>query len=171
VLDLVESVRLMEADEARVVQAWGELSAHAEKDILTRYPGRVVKSLGDGLLAQFDRATDAVAAALAFHRFMRRLSAPLPAEVQMLLRAGLHATHLYEGERDVYGSGVNLAARVAGLAKPGETVVTAEVRDQIVDGMDADARRTSRLECRGVCSRLHLGNSATADDGLGWSGA
>lgn len=138
VLDLVESVRLMAMHEAQVVQAWQELSDYAEHDVLSRYTGRVVKSLGDGLLAEFDRATDAVAAAQAFHRFLRRVSAPLPTDAQMFLRAGLHATHFYEGERDVYGSGVNLAARIAALAKPGETVVTAEVRDQIVDGMDAD---------------------------------
>ncbi len=149
VLDLVESVRLMAANEARVVQAWRGLCAHADTEVLPRYTGRVVKSLGDGLLAEFDRATDAVAAALAFHRFLRRLSAPLPAEAQMFLRAGLHTTHFYEGERDVYGSGVNLAARVASLARPGETVVTAEVRDQIVDGMDAD------LEDMGECYLKH----------------
>lgn len=138
VLDLVESVRLMAKDEARVVQAWRELSDYAEKEVLTRYTGRVVKSLGDGLLAEFEHACDAVASALAFHRFMRRLSAPLPADAQMHLRVGLHATHFYQGARDVYGSGVNLAARVAALARPGETVVTVDIRDQIVDGMDAD---------------------------------
>lgn len=149
VLDLVESVRLMAVDEARVVQAWRALSAHADNEVLPRYTGRVVKSLGDGLLAEFDRATDAVAATLAFHRFLRRLSAPLPVEAQMFLRAGLHTTHFYEGERDVYGSGVNLAARVASLARPGETVVTAEVRDQVVDGMDAD------LEDMGECYLKH----------------
>jgi len=138
VLDLVESVRLMAKDEARVVQAWRELSDYAEKEVLTRYTGRVVKSLGDGLLAEFEHACDAVASALAFHRFMRRLSASLPADAQMHLRVGLHATHFYQGTRDVYGSGVNLAARVAALARPGETVVTVDIRDQIVDGMDAD---------------------------------
>ena len=138
VLDLVESVRLMAEHEEQVVQAWHELSDYAEREVLSRYTGRVVKSLGDGLLAEFDRATDAVAAAQAFHRFVRRLCAPLQPDMQMFLRVGLHATHFYEGERDVYGSGVNLAARIAALAKPGETVVTAEVRDQIVDGMDAD---------------------------------
>ncbi len=149
VVDLVESVRLMAANEAQVVGTWRQLLAHADDTLMPRHQGRVVKSLGDGLLAEFNRASDALAVALGLHRFMRRVNESLPAAAQMHLRAGLHATHFYEEARDVFGSGVNLAARVASLAKPGETVVTVEVRDEVVDGMDAD------LEDMGECYLKH----------------
>jgi adenylate cyclase len=76
--------------------------------------------------------------ALGLQRHFDESNAGLPDDQQMHLRAGLNASHLYVGEHDVYGHGVNLAARVAGLAGPGQVVVTAAVRDAIVDGMDGE---------------------------------
>ena len=149
VIDLVESVRLMAANEARVVEAWRQFLAYVDHSLLPRLPGRIVKSLGDGLLAEFDNASHALALALAAHRYMHKTHEHLPPGERLQLRAGLHATHLYEEARDVFGSGVNLAARVAGLAQPGQTVVTAEVRDLIVDGLDAE------LEDMGECYLKH----------------
>lgn len=138
VLDLVESVRLMAANEAEVVGHWHRFMQHAQHSVLPRRQGRLVKSLGDGLLAEFSRAADAVAAAFDLHRFFDDVNADRPADRRLLLRAGLHSSHLYVDSLDVYGHGVNLAARVATLAGPGETVVTANVRDAVVDGVDGE---------------------------------
>ncbi len=138
VVDLVESVRLMAANEAAVVGQWHRFMQHAQSVVLPQWRGRLVKSLGDGLLAEFSSASDAVRAALAFHRFFDPLNTTLPDDQQLHLRAGLNGTHLYVDARDVYGHGVNLAARVASLAGPGETVVTANIRDGIVDGIDGE---------------------------------
>ncbi len=136
VIDLVESVRLMAAHEAAVVSRWRSFMRHAQTAVLPQWRGRLVKSLGDGLLAEFNRASDAVRAALALHRFFLPVNADLPELQRLYLRAGLNATHLYVDTGDVYGNGVNLAARVASLGGPGETVVTANVRDGIIDGVD-----------------------------------
>lgn len=138
VIDLVESVRLMASNEAQVVAKWHDFLRHADGTVLPRHRGRMVKSLGDGLLAEFDRASDAVPAALDLHAHMRRANRSLAPDQQLHLRAGLHATHFYQDASDVFGSGVNLAARVTSLAAPGETVVTASVRDGIVDGIDGE---------------------------------
>lgn len=138
VVDLVESVRLMAANEAAVVGQWHRFMQHAKTVVLPQWRGRLVKSLGDGLLAEFTRASDAVRAALAFHRFFEPINADLPDDQHLHLRAGLNGTHLYVDSSDVYGHGVNLAARVASLAGPGETVVTANIRDGIVDGIDGE---------------------------------
>ena len=138
VVDLVESVRLMAANEAAVVGHWHRFMQHAQAVVLPQWRGRLVKSLGDGLLAEFSSASDAVRAALDLHRFFDTVNTALPHDQQLHLRAGLNGTHLYVDARDVYGHGVNLAARVASLAGPGETVVTANIRDGIVDGIDGD---------------------------------
>lgn len=138
VVDLVESVRLMAANEAAVVGHWHRFMQHAQATVLPQWRGRLVKSLGDGLLAEFSSASDAVRAALDLHRFFDTVNTALPHDQQLHLRAGLNGTHLYVDARDVYGHGVNLAARVASLAGPGETVVTANIRDGIVDGIDGD---------------------------------
>jgi TolB-like protein/class 3 adenylate cyclase len=138
VIDLVESVRLMAGHEAAVVARWSAFMDDAAHRVLPQHQGRLVKSLGDGLLAEFDEPVNAVEAAFALHAFFIPLNRPLPANQQMHLRAGIHASHLYVGEHDVYGHGVNLAARVATLGEAGEIVVTAPVRDGIVDGVDGE---------------------------------
>jgi adenylate cyclase len=137
VIDLVESVRLMAAQEAQIVERWRVFMDAAGQQIASNQ-GRLVKSLGDGLLAEFDDAAHALKVALGLQRHFDESNAGLPDDQQMHLRAGLNASHLYVGEHDVYGHGVNLAARVAGLAGPGQVVVTAAVRDAIVDGMDGE---------------------------------
>jgi adenylate cyclase len=138
VIDLVESVRLMAANEAAVINQWRGFMHHATTQVLPACHGRLVKSLGDGLLAEFDQPTEAVQAALALHRYFAPLNETLPPPQQLHLRAGINATNLYVDENDVYGQGVNLAARVADLASPGETLVTASVFDNIVIGVDAE---------------------------------
>ncbi|WP_291009073.1 adenylate/guanylate cyclase domain-containing protein [Hydrogenophaga sp.] len=138
VVDLVESVRLMAQHEETVVQHWRDFMNHANQEILPKHHGRLVKSLGDGLLAEFDEPVDAVRTALALNQFFPRINRPLPAGEQLHLRAGINASHLYVGEHDVYGHGVNLAARVAGLGEAGDIIVTAPVRDAIVDGVDGE---------------------------------
>ena len=138
VIDLVESVRLMAANEAAVVNQWRGFVHHATTVVLPACKGRMVKSLGDGMLVEFDHPTDAVRAALALHKHFAPLNETLPDARQMHLRAGINATHLYADDNDVYGHGVNLAARVSELAAPGETVITSSVFDGIVVGMDAE---------------------------------
>jgi len=138
VVDLVESVRLMSVNETAVVGQWHSFVQYALTQVLPAHGGRLVKSLGDGLLAEFDACSQAVQATLKLQRFFDRFNATSDIDGQMQLRAGLHITHLYRDEQDVYGQGVNLAARIASLAEPGETVVTAAVRDTMVDGVDGD---------------------------------
>lgn len=150
VMDLVESVRLMAAHEEDVIAAWRGFVAFARDTVLPRNGGRLVKSLGDGIMAEFDSARDGVVAALALQRHFDQANAHLPADRRLYLRAGLNATHVFVDDLDIYGSGVNLAARIASLAGPGETMVTGEVRDQLTAGIDA------ALEDMGECYVKHV---------------
>lgn len=138
VMDLVESVRLMASNEASVVLQWHGFLQHAREDVLPAHGGRLVKSLGDGILVEFDEPAQAVKATLRLHRYFDDANLQRDDDHKLWLRAGLNATHLYVDDHDVFGHGVNLAARVAGLAGPGETVITANVHDALVDGVDGD---------------------------------
>lgn len=138
VIDLVESVRLMDRNEADTVAQWHHLTRYVRDQVLPRCAGRLVKSLGDGLMAEFDHAQLALQAAFALHRYTTEINASRDPQDQIWLRAGLNTSDVYTDDLDIYGQGVNLAARVAGLADPGQTVVTGPVRDSIVDGVDAD---------------------------------
>lgn len=150
VMDLVESVRLMAADEVAVIDQWRGFVRFAMEQALPRHAGRLVKSLGDGLMAEFDSATEAAATALELQQYFAPVNRDLPEDKRLYLRAGINATHVYVDEIDIYGSGVNLAARVASLAGPGETLVTAEARDHLTDGLTVD------LEDLGDCYLKHL---------------
>ena len=150
VIDLVESVRLMTADEADTVARWHDFAHHAQNHTIPQCHGRLVKSLGDGLMVEFEQPRDAANAAIALHQTIAKNNITLTAERQMHLRAGINATHVYTDHNDIYGAGVNLAARLATLAGPGETVVSASVRDGLTDGLDAS------VEDLGECYLKHL---------------
>lgn len=148
--DVVESVRLMQENESGVVQRWRTFVALAEKEVLPPNSGRLVKSLGDGLLVEFQVVPPAVKAAFALQRAGQAINDGVAPSQHILLRMGLHSGHLLADDHDVYGAGVNLAARLTGLAGPGEIVVSADVRDQLTPVLDAD------IEDLGACYLKHL---------------
>lgn len=150
VVDVVESVRLIEHDEEGAIARWLSLVNHVETDLLTVGEGRLVKCLGDGMLLEFMNARAAVAAALAIRHASRRQNFGLPPERQMLLRMGIEISDVIIESRDVYGHGVNLATRLASLAGPDEIVISARVRDQITPVLDAD------VEDLGDCYLKHV---------------
>ena len=150
VVDVVESVRLMEENEEDAVTRWRNLVEHVEKRVLPAHGGRLVKSLGDGMLLDFPRVQPAVNAAFAIQHVCSGANIGVPPERQMLVRIGAQVSELIADEHDVYGRGVNLAARLTTLAGPGEIVVSAGVRDQLVPVLDAD------IEDLGECYVKHV---------------
>jgi adenylate cyclase len=150
VVDMVESVRLIEQDEEGVLARWLSLVEHVETHVLAQFSGRLVKSLGDGMLLDFTDARSATAAAFAIQQESRTRNGDLPPERHLLLRMGIAAGPVLVDRHDVYGRGVNLAARLTGLAGPGEIVASAEVRDQLTPELDAD------VEDLGECYVKHI---------------
>ncbi|MDM0045709.1 adenylate/guanylate cyclase domain-containing protein [Variovorax dokdonensis] len=156
VIDLVESVRAMEADELGVVQRWQAFCAEVNQYILPPLQGRIVKSLGDGLMVEFQLAQNAVRAASAMHEWMAIKCTPMVDGTRLGLRAGIHVAMVFDGVNDIYGIGVNLAARVATLAAPGETIATTQVRDLLDDTLDAE------IEDLGDCHLKHVQQAVRA---------
>jgi adenylate cyclase len=134
VMDLVESVRLMEGDEVGTVANWQSFLEHATV-VIPVANGQLIKETGDGFVAVFGSSLDAVRSAISLQRFFDPINIGRTNSQTLQLRAGLHATYFYRGSSDIYGNGVNIAARITALAMPGETVVTADVRDDITDGL------------------------------------
>jgi class 3 adenylate cyclase len=121
-VDLVESVRLMREHEASTVRRWAEFINVVRAEILPRYDGEMVKSLGDGVMARFETVPDAVDAASEMHRVLAERNVGIPHDQHFYLRAGVNAAMAWSDGIDYYGTGVNLAARLATLAGPGETL-------------------------------------------------
>jgi class 3 adenylate cyclase/tetratricopeptide (TPR) repeat protein len=138
VMDVVESVRLMGVDEVGVVQQIHRLLGIAREDVAPRHRGRVVKSLGDGILCEFADARGAVAAAFELHRVFDQVNLGLEPARRLYLRAGVNGAPVYIDATDIFGTGVNLAARLCMLAGPGETVAAPAICEELVDGIDVN---------------------------------
>ncbi len=150
VMDVVESVRIMEQDQDGFVLRWQQLVQQTEQQILPRHGGRIVKSLGDGLMLEFASAQGCVNAAFALQQFSRQANAGLLPEQQMHLRMGGHLAEFVADKHDIYGTDVNLTARFCTLAGPNEVVISAELHDQLVPVLDAD------IEDMGECYLKHV---------------
>lgn len=137
-IDVVSSVAVIESDERRAVTRWISILEAIEGEVLSNYDGMLKKSLGDGLLCTFPVAQMAVGAALSIQKLSKDSNAPLPDAEHIHLRIGIELTRFFEDSRDIYGHGVNVAARLMGLAGPGEIVVSARVRDHLVTDVDAE---------------------------------
>jgi adenylate cyclase len=150
VMDVVESVRIMEQDQDDFVRRWQQLVQHAEQQVLPRHGGRIVKSLGDGLMLEFATAQGSARASFALQHFSRQANVGLRSEQQIHLRIGGHLASFVADQHDIYGTDVNLTARVCTLAGPGEMVVTADLRDSLTDALDAN------IEDLGDCHLKHV---------------
>ncbi len=150
VVDVVESVRLMEQGEEDFVRRWHAFVADVMSSLLPQYGGRLVKSLGDGLMVEFEAVPPAIQCAIAMQTAIAQSNAGRPADRWMYLRVGAHVADVFADEHDIYGAGVNLAARLTTLAGPGEIVVSADVRDRLTPGLDAE------VEDLGECYLKHM---------------
>ncbi|MEO8132973.1 MAG: adenylate/guanylate cyclase domain-containing protein [Betaproteobacteria bacterium] len=134
-VDLVDSVRLVREDPDGSIARWRTFVSEVTHDELPPRHGRIVKLTGDGMLIEFPIPVAAVDCALKLHSRIERLSQGVPIQHAMQLRVGVHLADVIVDELDIYGEGVNLAARLMALADPGETILSAAVRDQVTDGL------------------------------------
>jgi len=137
--DVVGSARLFTTADNASIRAWLSFVAYLKDDLLPKHEGRLVKTLGDGILAEIGDATSAVRFAMRLTSELARINRQLPAENRLEIRIGIDTGDiLTTGDDDVYGSHVNIAARLMTLARPGETVASAEVRDALASELDAE---------------------------------
>src|SRR2546422_6962861 len=160
--------RLMGEDEAatvRTLTAYRTLMA----TLIQQHRGRVVDSPGDNLLAEFASVVEAVECAVAIQRELRVRNAELPLHRRMEFRIGINLGDvIVEGER-IYGDGVNIAARLEGLAEAGGLCVSGIVYDQIKtklalgdEGMGAQTVKNIAEPVRGYRVQMEPGAAAPA---------
>lgn len=150
VLDVVESVRLMEIDEAGFIHRWQEFVRRTRDEVLPAFSGRIHKSTGDGLMIVFADASEAIGAGIELLRLCDAGNAVRAPHQRLQLRIAAHVARFIADEYDIYGCGVNLTSRLLGVAAPGEVFVTATLRDLL----EADA--ASRMVDAGSHRLRHL---------------
>lgn len=137
--DVVGYSRLMGQDEEGTHAA---LKAHLEgvfEPCLAENHGRVVKRTGDGLLAEFPSVVDAVRCSMLVQRAMRDCNLSVPTDRRIEFRIGVNVGDVIVEGDDLYGDGVNVAARLEALAEPGGICVSADVYRQVRSSLDLDA--------------------------------
>jgi adenylate cyclase len=163
-VDLVESVRLMREHEAFTVRRWADFVRIVISDILPPHRGVLVKSLGDGLMVRFEAVSDAADAAAAMHRTLATQNAGMPEDRHFHLRAGINAAMAWSDGIDIYGTGVNLAARLATLAGPGETIASASAHEQLAAALANLANPGETISSAAARDELTHGVDASCED-------
>jgi adenylate cyclase len=134
--DVVGFARLMGADEAGTLRALKAVRGDLIDRSIAEHNGRIVKLTGDGILAEFPSVVGAVACAVQVQRGMRERNAATPPERALTFRVGVHLGDVIVDGDDIYGDGVNVAARLEGIAQPGGIVISHSVRDHVGNRLD-----------------------------------
>jgi adenylate cyclase len=133
--DVAGYSRLMGENEAATVKTL-ETYKQIMFSLIEQHRGRVVDSPGDNLLAEFASVVDAVQCGVAVQNELKARNADLPENRRMQFRIGINLGDVIEEEGRIYGSGVNIAARIEGLASPGAICISGGAYDQIKDKLN-----------------------------------
>jgi adenylate cyclase len=135
--DVVGFSRLAGADEDRTLARLRTLRSDLIDPTIEVHRGRVVKRTGDGLLVEFRSAVDAVRCAIEIQSGMSERNAGVPAEWRIEFRCGIHVGDVVEeSDGDLMGDGVNIAARLEGIAKPGSIALSEDAYRQVKSRLD-----------------------------------
>jgi adenylate cyclase len=133
--DVVGYSRLMAEDEDATVRTLGQYREHIES-LIRDHQGRLVDFTGDNFLAEFPSALDSVHCALEIQRELRVLNVDRPPQRRMEFRIGVHLGDVRVESERIYGDGVNIAARLEGLADSGGICISATVHEQVRSKLD-----------------------------------
>jgi adenylate cyclase len=132
--DVVGYSRLMEVDETGTLARLKTVRLEVIDPAITKCRGRIIKTTGDGMLVEFQSVTEALTCAIDFQERMARRNRDMPAARALLFRIGLNLGDvIVEEDGDIFGDGVNVAARLETIAEPGGICISAAVRDQVGD--------------------------------------
>jgi TolB-like protein/class 3 adenylate cyclase/cytochrome c-type biogenesis protein CcmH/NrfG len=135
--DVVGYSRLMGRDESGTLARLRKNRSERLEPVLTKYGGRLVKLTGDGALIEFASAVDALSAAIEFQQAMAEANSAAPADIALVFRMGLHLGDLIVDGDDLYGDGVNIAARLEAQAPAGGILISRTVHEAVTGRLKA----------------------------------
>jgi TolB-like protein/class 3 adenylate cyclase len=148
--DMVGYSRLMEADEVGTLE---RQKAHRRELIdpaFQKFHGRIVKEMGDGVLVEFPSVVEAVQCAVEIQRKMPEREARFPEDLRIAYRIGINLGDIIVEENDIYGDGVNIAARLEALADPGAICISGTVFDHLKARIDVDYEPLGEINVKNI---------------------
>ncbi len=154
--DVVGYSRLMGDDEGGILERLKSLRLELVQPAITKRSGRIVKLMGDGLLAEFPSVVEAVQCAIDIQRSMIGREAYLPDERRLRLRIGVNLGDIIVEGSDIYGDGVNVAARLEGLAEPGGICISGPAFDTINGKLDASFEDAGEQQLKNIAKPVRI---------------
>ncbi|MER9331197.1 adenylate/guanylate cyclase domain-containing protein [Mesorhizobium sp. M0488] len=150
VADVVGYSRLMEADETGTLSALRERRKEIIEPLVRENDGRIVKFIGDGVLVEFASAVNALRCALDVQNRMAESNEHLADRKRVILRIGLNLGEVVGEGSDIFGDGVNIAARLEGLSEPGGICISGKVNDEIRGKVDVSAMDLGEVTLKNI---------------------
>jgi TolB-like protein/tetratricopeptide (TPR) repeat protein len=154
--DVAGYSRLMGANEEGTLL---RLNAHRREFLepkIADYRGRIVKRTGDGVLIEFASAVDATRCAVEIQQGMTERNAPVPQDKRIELRIGIHVGDIIIEDGDIFGDGVNIAARLEGIAQPGGICISDDAYRQVRDKLDANFQDAGEHELKNIARPVRV---------------
>jgi TolB-like protein/class 3 adenylate cyclase len=154
--DVAGYSRLMGVDEEGTLAALKAIRRELFDPKVKEHRGRIVKTTGDGLLIEFASVVDAVRCAVEVQREMAERNANVPPDRRIEFRMGINVGDIIKDSRDIFGDGVNVAARLEALAEPGGICVSRVVRDQVRDKLAFSFEDMGERQVKNIARPLHV---------------
>ena len=157
VADIVGFSRLAGADEDRILARLRALRSDLIDPVISVHHGRVVKRTGDGVLVEFRSVVDAVRCAIEMQNGLIERNAGLPAERRIEFRVGVHLGDVVEEtDGDLMGDGVNIAARLEGISKPGAIALSEDAYRQVKGRLDLSVTDLGNKELKNIAEPIRV---------------
>ena len=155
-VDVVGYSRLMGQDEAGTLAAVGALRRDIIEPAIAARAGRLVKAMGDGFLLEFPSAVEAVECAAEVQQRVSELESQSKSAHPIVLRVGINVGDIMLEDGDVFGDGVNVAARLEGLADPGGILLSRAAYDQVRDKVDYVFEDLGERSLKNIARAVHV---------------
>src|ERR1700712_1247145 len=161
--DVVGYSRLMGADEIGTLTSLKSHRRELVDSAIAEHRGRIVKTTGDGMLVEFASVVDAVSCAVSIQRSMVRRNVGIPADKRIVFRIGINVGDIIIDGDDIFGDGVNIAARLETLCEPGGLCISRAANDQIRDKLSIAFSDLGEQAVKNISSAIGVFGLAAKD--------
>lgn len=151
--DIYGFSRMMENNERRMLALLAEHNGIIQ-GLVTQYGGHVIKTIGDAFLVDFNNSVRAVECAVEIQKAFTNFNQEREKDTKIFLRIGVHLGDIWFFENDALGEGINIAARLQGLAKPGRIVISHDVYNQVYNKLDVEIFSLGKAKLKNITKEI-----------------
>src|SRR6188472_3057324 len=164
--DVAGYSRLMGANEEGTLARLKAIRKTLVDPAIASHRGRIVKTTGDGMLVEFASAVDAARCSAEVQRAMAAQNADVPQDVRIELRIGIHVGDIIIDDNDIFGDGVNIAARLEGIAEPGGVCISDDAQRQVRGKVDFAYNDMGLQKLKNITEPMRAWNMRLGSDAI-----